>query len=138
MRHPSLDRGRQPPSLASGAQDAESAGGEEYESGRFGCARRCGLGGDGEGVATDVEGSGEEGGVGSGSGVEQISMIRDRGGAAWVVDHDLEASARECGIEEDLAAKRRIPEECGIEGQGNGEGFEQDWIAGTEDRWRCG
>jgi hypothetical protein len=55
-----------------------------------------------------------------------------------MVDHDVEAAAKERGVEEDLAVQRRVPEERGIKGQGNGEGFKQEWIAGTEDGWGCG
>jgi hypothetical protein len=53
-------------------------------------------------------------------------------------DHDVEAPAPECGIEEDLAVKVLTPEEGGIEGQEDGKGFEKEWTAGTEDGWRCG
>jgi hypothetical protein len=57
-RHPNLNLGHPPPSLASEAEDAEGAGGEECQGGRF--RYGTGLGSDGEGVAAEVEGSSEE------------------------------------------------------------------------------
>ena len=121
---------------SSEAEGAENAGGEEYQRVRF--RYGTGLRSDGKGVRTDVEGSGEEGGVGSGSCVEQISVIRELGRTTWMEEHNLEAPAREYGIEDQLAVKKVTPEIGRIKGHENGKGFELAWLAGTEYGWRCG
>jgi hypothetical protein len=104
------------------AEDAQGAGGEEHERGRF-RYRTC-LRSNGEDVA-NVEGSDEEGGLGSGSRVEQISVIREFCRATRMGDDEFEAPAQGLGIEDELAIEVLVPKEGGIEGQEGGKGLDR-------------
>jgi hypothetical protein len=135
-RLPNLDVGQPPPSLASEAENAEGAGGEEWQGGRFRYA--TGFGSDGEGVVVRAfAGVGEVDqlvGAGVDGGGVEVAGGGDQGdqygtGEVDVVEDKALAGVADAGEEDDIEGFAANS----VDGSGGGEGRNGDEVEGDSE-----